>query len=36
MWDSSDEFPGADHDPIQNSGHVRDLYFKADSEYSGR
>ncbi|KAF8741405.1 Glutathione S-transferase, partial [Rhizoctonia solani] len=32
----SDEFPGADHDPIQNSNHVRDLYFKSDPEYSGR
>ncbi|CAE6431231.1 unnamed protein product [Rhizoctonia solani] len=33
---AADEFPGADHDPVQNSNHVRDLYFKADSEYSGR
>ncbi|KAF8609422.1 glutathione S-transferase [Ceratobasidium sp. AG-I] len=33
---AADEFPGADKDPVQNSNHVRDLYFKADSEYSGR
>ncbi|CAE6446320.1 unnamed protein product [Rhizoctonia solani] len=33
---AADEFPGADHDPVQNSNHVRDLYFKADPEYSGR
>jgi putative glutathione S-transferase len=32
----SDEFPGADTDPVQNSNHMRDLYFKADPEYSGR
>ncbi|QRV91617.1 glutathione S-transferase [Ceratobasidium sp. AG-Ba] len=33
---AADEFPGADSDPIQNSNHMRDLYFKADPEYSGR
>jgi len=33
---SEDAFPGADNDPFFNSPHIRDLYFKAESEYSGR
>ncbi|KII86175.1 hypothetical protein PLICRDRAFT_43758 [Plicaturopsis crispa FD-325 SS-3] len=31
-----DEFPGANVDPLYNSEHVRDLYFKADPDYGGR
>jgi len=30
------DFPGAEVDPLFNSNHVRDLYFKADPDYSGR
>jgi len=33
---SVDEFPGADVDPLYNSEHVKDLYFKAEPNYSGR
>jgi glutathionyl-hydroquinone reductase len=31
-----DNFPGAEADPLYNSKHVKDLYFKADPDYSGR
>ncbi|KAF7972886.1 hypothetical protein HWV62_16680 [Athelia sp. TMB] len=31
-----DQFPAADVDPLYNSEHVRDLYLKADPDYSGR
>ena len=31
-----DPFPGADEDPLYHSEHVKDLYIKANSEYSGR
>ena len=31
-----DKFPAADVDPLYNSEHVRDLYLKADPDYSGR
>jgi putative glutathione S-transferase len=31
-----DKFPDADLDPLYNSEHIRELYFKADAEYSGR
>ena len=31
-----DEFPGADVDPFNGAKHVKDLYFKASSNYSGR
>ncbi|KZP01982.1 hypothetical protein FIBSPDRAFT_880647 [Athelia psychrophila] len=33
---SVDKFPAADADPLYNSEHVRDLYLKADPDYSGR
>lgn len=33
---SADEFPGADSDPLYNSSHIRDLYFRAQSDYKGR
>lgn len=33
---SVDPFPGADVDPLYNSKHVKDLYFKADPNYGGR
>ncbi|KAF4618511.1 hypothetical protein D9613_010018 [Agrocybe pediades] len=29
-------FPAADEDPLYKSAHVKDLYFKADPDYSGR
>jgi putative glutathione S-transferase len=31
-----DKFSDADVDPLYNSEHIRDLYFKADPNYSGR
>ncbi|KAH7923082.1 hypothetical protein BV22DRAFT_1036761 [Leucogyrophana mollusca] len=31
-----DPFPGADVDPLYNSSHVKDLYFRADPNYGGR
>jgi len=31
-----DEFPGAEVDPLYGSEHIKDLYFKADPNYSGR
>ncbi|KAF8888563.1 glutathione S-transferase [Infundibulicybe gibba] len=33
---SVDKFPGAGVDPLYNSEHVKDLYLKADPDYSGR
>jgi len=31
-----DEFPGADVDPLYQSSHVRDLYFRANPDYNQR
>jgi putative glutathione S-transferase len=31
-----DEFPGAEVDPLYGSEHIKDLYFKADPNYTGR
>ncbi len=31
-----DDFPGADNDPLHNSKHIKDLYFKVDPNFSGR
>ncbi|KAL4079572.1 glutathione S-transferase [Scleroderma citrinum] len=33
---NADAFPGADVDPVYNSQHIKDLYFKADPNFSGR
>ena len=33
---SVDPFPGADADPLYGSQHVKDLYLRADPNYSGR
>lgn len=33
---SVDPFPGADPDPLYQAQHVKDLYLRADPEYSGR
>lgn len=33
---SVDQFPGAEVDPLYNSEHIKDLYFKADPDYSAR
>jgi len=33
---SADEFPGAQKDPLHDSKHVKDLYFRVNPEYSGR
>lgn len=33
---SVDKFPEADVDPLYDSKHVKDLYLRADPEYSGR
>jgi len=33
---SADPFPGADVDPLYQSQHVKDLYLRADPNYSGR
>jgi putative glutathione S-transferase len=33
---STDPYPGADADPLYQSQHVKDLYFRADPNYSGR
>ncbi|TFK49009.1 glutathione S-transferase [Heliocybe sulcata] len=30
------DFPGADKDPVEGAQHVKDLYFKAQADYSGR
>jgi glutathionyl-hydroquinone reductase len=31
-----DDFPGANSDPLYNASHVKDLYFKAEPNYTGR
>jgi putative glutathione S-transferase len=33
---SIDNYPGAEVDPLYNSEHVKDLYLKADPDYSAR
>ena len=33
---SVDPYPAADADPVNNSEHVKDLYFKAQPDYEGR
>lgn len=33
---SVDEYPGADVDPLYGSEHAKDLYLRADPNYSGR
>ena len=33
---SSDTFPAADADPLYSSKHLSDLYFRVESDYSGR
>jgi len=33
---SADQFPGADVDPLYNARHVKELYLRADPNYSGR
>jgi len=33
---SADPFPGAEVDPLYQSRHVKDLYHRADPNYSGR
>jgi putative glutathione S-transferase len=33
---AGDEFPGADKEPFYNSTHIKQLYFKANPDYSGR
>jgi len=33
---STDKFPGADSDQLNNAQHVKDLYFKANKDYEGR
>lgn len=33
---NSDEFPGAEVDPLYKSNHVKDLYLRADPDYGGR
>ena len=33
---SIDPFPGAGVDPLYNSDHIKDLYFRADPNYSAR
>ncbi|KAI9567429.1 glutathione S-transferase [Boletus coccyginus] len=33
---TADPFPGADADPLYNTQHVKELYFKADPSYGGR
>jgi glutathionyl-hydroquinone reductase len=31
-----DKYPGAEVDPLYNSQHIKDLYYKANPNYSGR
>lgn len=31
-----DDYPGATTDPINQAGHVKDFYLKADPDYGGR
>jgi putative glutathione S-transferase len=33
---SVDQFPGAEVDPLYNSEHIKDLYLRADPNYSAR
>jgi putative glutathione S-transferase len=33
---SVDQFPGAEVDPLYNSEHIKDLYFRADPDYNAR
>ena len=33
---SVDQFPGADVDPVYQSQHVKDLYLRADPNFTGR
>ncbi|TEB24566.1 glutathione S-transferase [Coprinellus micaceus] len=33
---SVDPYPGAEHDPLYGSKHVKDLYLKADPDFGGR
>ncbi|THH12710.1 hypothetical protein EW146_g7441 [Bondarzewia mesenterica] len=33
---SADKFPGADVDPLYNAQHIKELYLRANPEYSGR
>ena len=33
---SVDKFEGAEEDPLYQSAHIKDLYFRADPDYSGR
>jgi putative glutathione S-transferase len=33
---SADEYPGAEIDPLYGSQYIKDLYLRADPEYSGR
>jgi putative glutathione S-transferase len=33
---SADQFPGAEVDPLYNSNHIKDLYFRADPNYGAR
>ena len=35
-FSSVDPFPGAEIDPLYNSEHVKDLYLRADPNYSAR
>lgn len=35
-FNDADSFPGADVDTINHAQHVKDLYHKASSDYSGR
>lgn len=32
----ADPFPGATSDPIHDSAHIKELYFRAEPEYEGR
>jgi putative glutathione S-transferase len=33
---SADDFPGAENDPLYNTEHIRDLYFRAQPNYEAR
>jgi glutathionyl-hydroquinone reductase len=33
---SADDFPGADKEPFYGFKHAKELYFKAEPDYSGR
>ncbi|EJF59296.1 glutathione S-transferase [Dichomitus squalens LYAD-421 SS1] len=32
----ADPFPGADNDPLYGASHIKDIYYRADPNYSGR